>query len=130
MRPKKTKSYYVLMVSILALIMIGTALVFAIYRGFTKSQLPEEQTVLVRPFEGQLRPELWQGLANRRVFRQNDLDQIADRLAKPEVVDIAPQPAQLETLSDEVVIDQQPILGEESDVPVETLVVEESNIDI
>lgn len=71
---KKTLSAHVLTVGVMALLIIGSLVVFQVYSALTKSQVSELQQKAIKPLDGSIKKEVVENLTGRRWFNRTELD--------------------------------------------------------
>jgi hypothetical protein len=73
MKVKRTKSSYVLIVGLMALLAAGSFLAYTIYSALTKSQITSEQKLEIRPLGGNLNQKAIDNVLKRRGFSEEVL---------------------------------------------------------
>lgn len=76
MKPKKTRSSYVLLIGIMSLLAVGSWLAYQIYGSLTKSQITSRQQVAITPLDGSFTKVDLDNLAIRRKFTAADFSAI------------------------------------------------------
>jgi len=84
MKPKRTRSSYVLLVGMMSLMVVGSWLAYQIYSSFTKSQITPKQETAIIPLDGSILPADLDNLSKRRKFTPSDFSAI--------VLSISPTP--------------------------------------
>lgn len=76
MKPKRTRSSYVLLVGITSLLVVGSWLAYQIYGSLTKSQITSRQQVAITPLDESFAKTDLDNLAIRRKFTATDFSAI------------------------------------------------------
>ena len=72
MKPKRTRSSYILLLGMMSLLIVGAWLAYQIYAALTASQISEKQKGSIVPLDGVITQEALENLAGRRKFRETD----------------------------------------------------------
>ena len=76
MKPKRTRSSYILLVGMMSLLVVGSWLAYQIYASFTKTQITEKQQAAIIPLDGAISPANLENLRQRRKFTNADFSAI------------------------------------------------------
>lgn len=76
MKPKRTRSSYVLLVGLMGLLIVGSWLTYQIYASLTKTQITKKQQVAIIPLDGSIVMTDLDNLKGRRKFTAADLSAI------------------------------------------------------
>lgn len=99
MKPKKTMSAHVLTVGLMALLIVGSLLVFQVYSALVKPQISEIQQKAIKPLDGNIKEEVINNLVGRRWFNRTEIERplVINQPTEPEVVMIEDSPTASET---------------------------------
>lgn len=76
MKPKRTKSSYILLVGTMSLLLVGSWLTYQIYVSLTKTQITSRQQIAITPLDGSFSKADLDNLAGRRRFTATDFSAI------------------------------------------------------
>ena len=72
MKPKRSRSSYILLLGLMSLLVVGAWLAYQVYAALTGSQITERQRESIVPLDGVITVEALDNLAGRRKFRETD----------------------------------------------------------
>ncbi len=76
MKPKRTRSSYVLLVGLMSLLVVGSWLTYQVYASLTKTQITGKQQKAINPLDGTIVTTDLDNLKGRRKFTSADFSAI------------------------------------------------------
>lgn len=76
MKVKRTISSKILLVEIVGLSIAIGVIFFDFYLSFTKSQITEEQSIVIKPLDGEIDKKVIDNLSGRNMIREVDLNSL------------------------------------------------------
>lgn len=76
MKPKRTRSSYILLVGLMSLLIVGSWLAYQIYASLTKTQVTGKQQAAIIPLDGTILVTDLDNLTKRRKFTATDFSVI------------------------------------------------------
>jgi len=75
-KPKRTASSYALIVGVMTLTIVGSIVTFTAYKGLTKSQISERQSLNIAPLDGVIEKGAVDNLTLRRSFTEAEFNKL------------------------------------------------------
>ena len=75
-KPKRTISSYILIVGIMTLTIVGSIVAFTVYKGLTKSQISQRQSLNITPLDGVIEKVAVENLTSRRSFTEAEFNKL------------------------------------------------------
>ncbi len=82
MKPRRSRSSYILLVGMTGLLIVGAWLAYGVYSALTKSQITEKQAEAIIPLTGSIQTEAITNLDGRRKFSATDFSQLVLNIAE------------------------------------------------
>lgn len=76
MKPKRSRSSYILLVGMMSLLVVGSWLAYQIYAALTRTQITTKQQKAIIPLDGSISITNLDNLRQRRKFTPNDFSAI------------------------------------------------------